>query len=202
MMLFNYILATMDRREKTMILDTTTVTSKTGKEFQLVSIGPDDAERFLDFMHQVSCDTHFMSRYGDEVKQDDAAIQAEKTRLKTLQDSDIQGMFSIIDGDRIIGNIAIRQVCNHRKTAHRCNIGLGIRKEYHGFGLGTILVDHAINFAKNSGYKIMELGVLSDNIKAQGLYKKMGFTEWGRLPEAFFLDDGTPIDEITMYRKL
>jgi hypothetical protein len=30
----------------------------------------------------------------------------------------------------------------------------------------------------------------------------MGFTEWGNLPEAFILDDGTVIDEITMYRKL
>jgi RimJ/RimL family protein N-acetyltransferase len=48
----------------------------------------------------------------------------------------------------------------------------------------------------------MELGVLSDNIPAQGLYKKMGFTEWGNLQEAFILDDGTVIDEITMYRKL
>ena len=185
-----------------MILDSTTITCKTGKEFQLVSIGPDNAEQFLDFMHQVSCDTHFMSRYGEEVKLDAAAIQAEKERQKTLQDSDIQGMFSIFDGNRIIGNIAVRQVCCHRKTAHRCSIGLGIRKEYHGLGLGTILMNHAINFAKEAGYKSMELGVLSDNIIAQGLYKKMGFTEWGRLPEAFILDDGTPIDEITMYRKL
>ena len=179
-----------------------TITCKTGKEFQLIPIGPENAEQFLDFMHQVSSDTHFMSRYGDEVKQDDAAVQAEKNRLTTFQEDDKQAMLSIFDGNKIIGNVAIRCVTKHRKTAHRCSIGLGVRKEYHGLGLGTILVDQAIIFAKASGYKSMELGVLSDNITALGLYKKMGFTECGRLPEAFILDDGTVIDEITMYRKL
>ena len=185
-----------------MILESTTITCKTGKEFQLVPIGPEHAEKFLDFMHQVSCDTHFMTRYGDEVKLDEEAVQAERNRIKMLHDDEIQGMFSIFDGDRIVGNIAVRQVCKHRKSAHRCNIGLGVRKEYHGLGLGTILIDHAIKFATEAGYKSMELGVLADNIPAQGLYKKMGFTEWGRLPSAFILDDGTVIDEITMYRGL
>ena len=51
-----------------MILEPTTITCKTGKEFKLVPIGPEYAEEYLEFMHQVSSDTHFMSRYGDEVK--------------------------------------------------------------------------------------------------------------------------------------
>lgn len=185
-----------------MILKPKTITCKNGKEFTIASIGPNNAVQFLDFMHQVSSDTHFMYRYGDEISQDEKAIQEEQIRLTTFQEDDKQAMISIFDGDSIIGNIAIRCVAKNRKTAHRCSIGLGVRKEYHGFGLGTILVDQAINFAKSSGYKSMELGVLSDNLPAQGLYKKMGFTEWGRLPKAFVLDDGTAIDEIAMYRKL
>ena len=48
----------------------------------------------------------------------------------------------------------------------------------------------------------MELGVLEDNDKARGLYKKMGFVESGRLPGAFQLDDGTEIGEISMYKIL
>ncbi len=178
------------------------VTNKAGNEFKLVFIGPEHAEQFLDFMHQVSCDTHFMSRYGDEVLQDESAIQAEQARLNTFKKDDKQAMISILDGERIIGNVAIRCVTKHRKTSHRCSIGLAVRKEYHGLGLGTTLVNQAISFAKNAGYKSMELGVLSDNIPAQGLYKKMGFIEWGRLPGAFILDDGTVLDEITMYRNL
>ena len=178
------------------------ITCKNGKEYKLVSIGPDNAEQFLDFMHQVSSDTHFMTRYGDEVGQDEEAVEAEKSRLKGLYEDSRQGMLSIFDGEKIIGNIAIRCVCKHRKSSHRCSIGLGVRKEYHGLGLGTILIQHALDFAKEAEYQTMELGVMSDNKPAQGLYKKMGFVEWGRLPKAFILDDGNTVDEITMYRAI
>ena len=58
-----------------------TITCKNEKEFRLVQIGPEHAEKFLDFMHQVSCDSHFMNRYGDEVAQDEKAIQAERERI-------------------------------------------------------------------------------------------------------------------------
>ncbi len=178
------------------------ITGKSGKEFKILPIGPDHAGQFLDFMRQVSEDTHFMSRYGDEVGQTEKDILAERERQKVLSEDDRQGMISIFDGDRIIGNIAVRSAGKGRKTNHRCCVGLAVRKEYQGEGLGTILMEYAIDFAKKAGYQSMELGVLSDNKVAQGLYKKMGFVEWGRLPDAFILDDGTRLDEITMYKAL
>ena len=70
-----------------MILEPTTITCKTGKEFKLVPIGPEYAEEYLEFMHQVSSDTHFMSRYGDEVKQDEKALSTERERIKMLKES-------------------------------------------------------------------------------------------------------------------
>ena len=63
-------------------------------------------------------------------------------------------------------------------------------------------MEYTIKFAKTAGYQYIELGVLSDNKTAQGLYKKMGFEEWGRLPNAFILDDGSTLDEITMYKAI
>ena len=134
--------------------------------------------------------------------QDEKAVQAEKERIGGIKEDDRQTMLSVFDGDRIIGNIVVRRVTKNRKTAHRCSIGIGIRKEYQGLGLGTILLEKAIAFAREAGYTNMELGVLSDNLPAQGLYRKMGFIECGRLPEAFILDDGTVLDEVIMYRKL
>ena len=129
------------------------ITCKSGKELRIVSIGPDYAEQFLDFMHQVSNDTHFMSRYGNEVGQTEKDILAERERLNGLFEDNRQGMLSIFDGNRIIGNIAIRNVGKGRKTKHRCSIGLAVRKEYHGEGLGTILMEYAIKFAKTAGYQ-------------------------------------------------
>ncbi|MBO4901540.1 MAG: GNAT family N-acetyltransferase [Lachnospiraceae bacterium] len=184
------------------MIKTFTISGKTEKEFRLVEIGPEHVEQYLDFMHQVSSDSHFMNRYGDEVLLDAEAVQVERERIQAINDDDREIRLSVFDGEKIVGNIVVRRISKHRKTAHRCSIGIGIRKEYHGMGLGTFLMEQAVAFAKEAGYTNMELGVLSDNLPAQGLYKKMGFIECGRIPEAFRLDDGTTADEIVMYRKL
>lgn len=175
---------------------------KNGKKLKIQSIGPTYAEEFLDFMRQVSEETHFMSRYADEIGKSKNDVLAEKERQRILENDERQGMISIFQEESIIGNIAIRSVGKGRKTAHRCNVGLAVRKDYHGYGLGTLLMERAIKFAKDVGYEYMELGVLSDNMPARNLYKKMGFVEGGCFPEAFHLDTGESVDEVLMYKKL
>ena len=82
--------------------------------------------------------------------QEDEEIKEEEKRLQSLYDDSRQTMTSIFDNEKIVGNIAVRCIGKGRKTKHRCEIGLGVRKEYHGAGLGTILMEHAIDFAKNA----------------------------------------------------
>ncbi len=185
-----------------MHLESEQFTCGNGIELNISSIGSSYTEEFLDFMRQVSNETHFMSRYGDEIGQSKNDILAEQERQSILENDERQGMISIFHEGRIIGNIAIRSVGKGRKTAHRCNVGLAVKKEFYGYGLGTILMERAIEFAKDVGYEYMELGVLSDNMPARGLYKKMGFVECGRFPDAFRLDTGESIDEILMYKRL
>ena len=43
---------------------------------------------------------------------------------------------------------------------------------------------------------------MRDSERAQGLYRKYGFKEYGRTPRAFKLKDGTYRDEIIMVRML
>ena len=52
------------------------------------------------------------------------------------------------------------------------------------------------------GYEQVELGVFSDNKRAQALYKKHGFEVWGYSKNAYKLKDGTYRDEIIMGRML
>ena len=179
-----------------------TITDKKGNTYILKKISAEHAEQYLDFMHQVSGETHYMLRYDDEIVMSEKGIDAERERIRSLYEDERQGMFSVFDGERIIGNIAVRSIGKGRKTSHRCSIGLGVRKEHHGAGLGTILIEHAISFAVNAGYEMIELGVMSDNEPAYKLYVKMGFEECGRLPDAVHLDDGKIIDEISMFKRL
>ena len=53
------------------------ITGKNGQKYTMKSINAANAEQFLDFMYQVSDDTHFMTRYGDEVVKSENDIKEE-----------------------------------------------------------------------------------------------------------------------------
>ncbi len=51
-----------------------------------------------------------------------------------------------------------------------------VKSEYRNQGIGGIIIDYLINYAKLLGYKEMSLGVDIDNHIARHLYEKKGFT--------------------------
>ncbi|MCM8759629.1 MAG: GNAT family N-acetyltransferase [Candidatus Omnitrophica bacterium] len=55
------------------------------------------------------------------------------------------------------------------------SLGICISDDFHGKGLGKILLDYLINFAKSKNKKGLCLTVYNDNEKALNLYKKVGF---------------------------
>lgn len=51
-----------------------------------------------------------------------------------------------------------------------------VKLEYRNCGIGGIIIDYLVNYAKKLGYKEVSLGVDIDNISARHLYEKKGFT--------------------------
>ena len=56
--------------------------------------------------------------------------------------------------------------------------------------------------ARGMGYDQLELDAFSDNKSARALYRKAGFEEWGRIPNAFRLKNGSRYDAILMGKVL
>ncbi len=52
-----------------------------------------------------------------------------------------------------------------------------VKKDFRGKGYGKKLMDYAIDYAKNNGYKEISLGVNLDNYIAFKLYVDLGFTK-------------------------
>ena len=71
------------------------------------------------------------------------------------------------------------------KMRHRADFGIGILKAYWGLGLGSALTNACIECARSAGYSQLELNVVAENTAAVALYKKFGFTEYGRNPRGF-----------------
>jgi ribosomal-protein-alanine N-acetyltransferase len=77
-------------------------------------------------------------------------------------------------------------------------LSLAIDEEYRGKKVGSILVQRLMELFKQNGVKKVRLEVRKSNIKAQNLYKKLGFFEAEELPQ--YYENGE--DGILMVRVL
>ena len=170
-----------------------------GEKAVIRSATIEDAEALKNLREVTSEETHFMARCPEDGPMN---IENIKNGIHSMISSDINFMVTAFKGNEIIGDLGISVVRPHLKYMHRGYLGMAIRQKYTGLGLGTFMMAQALNQAKANGFEQIELDVYADNERAQHLYKKMGFVECGRIPNAFKLPDGTYIDEILMVNTL
>ncbi len=182
-----------------MLLQKSRVTLRNGAAAELRSPEICDAEQMISYLRQTSEETHFMVRYPEECDQTPAAAQK---RLQAMEDHERSFMLAAFLDGELVGNCGVNAMSDHFKMRHRASLGISIKKKAWGLGLGTLLIEKALEQAKKNGFTQVELGVFSDNERARGLYRKLGFTEMGCIPRAFYLKDGTYRDEVQMVKFL
>ncbi len=87
-------------------------------------------------------------------------------------------VYYAINNGEVIGWADISLPSNPR-LSHRGFLGMGLLRQFRGKGLGTNLLNRALDHAKNIGIEKVELTVYTNNMAAIGLYKKCSFTEVG-----------------------
>lgn len=78
---------------------------------------------------------------------------------------------------------SLREGCRHTGI-----LGMGLRAEYRGLGLGRKLLRRALEAAHAAGLTRIELEVFASNRRAIDLYEKAGFAHEGRKRGARILD--------------
>lgn len=90
--------------------------------------------------------------------------------LSLREDYYIEG---IMLDDEPIGAVGLKHIdLNNRTGEYWGYIG---EKEYFGKGIGHIMVEHMIRYAKSIGIQLVSLRVRNDNERAKRLYQKRGF---------------------------
>lgn len=112
------------------------------------------------------------------------------------------GVACDLDGGETVG-LYILHPNNVGRCGHICNASYAVKSGLRGHGIGETLVNHCLAKAKQLGFGILQFNaVVSTNLPALHLYKKMGFVQLGVIPKGFRMKDGTYEDIIPHYRVL
>jgi ribosomal protein S18 acetylase RimI-like enzyme len=96
---------------------------------------------------------------------------------------------AINEENNIVGHIDIRSQ-NQLNTGHRVLLGMGVDSNFRNLKIGQKLLEFIIDYCR-SNYKIswIDLQVLTNNIPAIKLYKKMNFEELSITKDMFRIDN-------------
>ena len=113
-----------------------------------------------------------------------------------------EGLYMLVAcvDDEIVGQIGLHTSPNRPRRRHVGQIGMAVRDDWQGKGVGTALMQAAIDLADRwLNLSRLELDVYTDNEPAIKLYRKFGFTSEGTAVNYAFRD-GQFVDVYLMAR--
>jgi L-amino acid N-acyltransferase YncA len=89
----------------------------------------------------------------------------------------------------IVGWLSLRDFYDGRPAYHAtAEIGVYVREDHRGKGIGRRLVEEAISRAPELGLKTLTAGAFAHNEASVGLFDRMGFHKWAHFPNVAELD--------------
>lgn len=102
-------------------------------------------------------------------------------------------------GEEVVGQLGLYVPANPRRR-HVGDLGMGVRDDWQGRGVGTAMLRAAIELADGwLQLRRLELQVYADNAAGIALYARHGFVEEGRHRE-FAFRDGAYVDALSLAR--
>ncbi|MDX6452831.1 MAG: hypothetical protein QOH16_2880 [Gaiellaceae bacterium] len=131
-----------------------------------------------------------------------AAVAEERDGIGTEPPVDVEAraaswtldglLVAVADGE-VIGSIHVGT------SGHGFGeIGMAVAREWRGRGVGSALMEAAIDWARAQGLHKLSLGVFAHNAAGLALYRKYGFVEEGRRVKHYRRQSGELWDSIEM----
>ena len=165
-------------------------------ELQIRELMPEDANAILAFTKRVGGETDNLTFGANGIPISEAA---EQTFLAAVHEDPKSIMLGVFRDNELIADGSIHSL--PRRMSHRAELGITVVRDEWNKGIGSILMEKLIGFAKEAGIEIINLEVRADNRNAIHLYEKYGFRHIGTLP-AYFKIGAEYIDFKIMYLDL
>jgi RimJ/RimL family protein N-acetyltransferase len=149
--------------------------AKNGIEIVIRPASPDDSCAILNTVRSNALERSYvlMEQYGKN-------IDTEKEYISRLDPkSNLLIVASTRDG--LVGCLASLQADAGMRpeTRHVAHIGLHISEPFRGLGIGQKLLEYAIEWAADAGFKKLEANIFTTNRRSLSLFSKAGFVEEG-----------------------
>jgi RimJ/RimL family protein N-acetyltransferase len=158
---------------------------KNGRVLLIREVAVEDARALLDYVERISGESDFLSFGPGEFE---LTEPEEQEFIHKCLASDNQ-LFILGSIDDTI--VAILNFSGGRRprVRHSGEFGMSVRKQYWGLGIGSLMLDTLIDWAKGTRIvKKINLRVRTDNQRAIRLYKRKGFAKEGTSRKEILLD--------------
>ena len=154
------------------VMGSSRVVTKDGRAVLLRPAIEEDASQLIQAVDSVAREGVFLPSFRFEMDEEKerafiaGAIEREDLILMALLDGRLVGWVTLLR--------ARAEFCRH--TAE---LGMGVIQGYRQIGIGTALMDYALQWAAEQGIEKVNLGLRASNERARALYRKCGFIQEG-----------------------
>ena len=156
----------------------------------------DIVETWSSFFPEAEADPSFgLSLYRESPSMEEEQKWFAAT-LQAIKDGNLVMVVAEVDG-HVVGWCDVRRVAPKTPNDHRGSLGVCVRKDFRGRGIGRALLAAAMEECRKK-FESLELTVLTNNEVAIRLYTEFGFKTYGIRPSAI-RRGGRYFDERLMY---
>ena len=157
---------------------------KNGETLVIREAQKKDAAGILEYVNKMAGETDYLTFGQDEFNM---SLEDEEKFLENCMESNNQFFIVAEVAGTIIGNLGFKGG-DKPKVLHTGEVGVTVLKKYWGSGIGSVLFETLIEWAKSSGIKKLNLRVRPDNERAVRLYERFGFVREGLITREYFID--------------
>ena len=157
---------------------------KDGRNVLISEVKVTDAALLLEYFVRVNLESKNLLREPGEYT---FTLTDERKFIRRVLQSKDDYMAVAFCNDELIGSIGFKS-SHLKRITHRGSIGMSVRIDFNGLGLGSLMMEYIIKMAKEMGKNKLELEVRADNLSAIHLYEKYGFESEGTIKSGFFVE--------------
>ncbi|MGX7244127.1 N-acetyltransferase family protein [Enterococcus quebecensis] len=160
-------------------------------EFTIREAIPTDAAEILRALKIIGSETPYLVM--DEKGMEMTPAEMSENLANLYESSNNVLMVALAD-ETVVGTASVK-ASSKKRMEHIGEIGISILKDYWGFGLGSLMMEDLIDWAKESNViRRLELTVQHRNQRAVHVYEKIGFETEAIMARGAKTDDGEFLD--------